>query len=374
MTFRPRTKEEHDLYKCAKFCNEASQSLLEFLPKNRDSQATLANFLEEKINKSGENFFISADFLIRQIRCTDSNLVKQWTGAPANLAWLMVHEQLSNYFCKFVADNWDVELYLIHHVPKSGGTSVCEAVHQQSCFVAYPHTNFNMMIQSTGLLGFGIQLAEFERKSHSDRIYAGGHFNLPDMLGRLGTGVRCRGISLTRSPADSTSSAIRYVWTMVEQDDPQWTHTYPSFDPARLSAVRRDATLSGDPVSLSAMRDIAHTIVQAPEFQENYVDLLSKYYYNHDVKNVFALQSLFSNYPELAPSVDAARDENLICWQLRIDGPVPHLNASLFSHRQLVRAFGNDDTFHAAIAPASPQSSEIYGALCVMRALSAQQP
>jgi hypothetical protein len=119
------------------------------------------------------------------------------------------------------------------------------------------------------------------------------------------------------------------------------------------------------------MREIAGTIMQAAEFQEIYFDLLSKYYYNDDVGDIFALQRLFSDHSDLLPCVDAARDEDLICWQLRVDGPIPRLNASLFSHQHLARAFGGDDAFHAAIAPTSPRSSEIYEALCVIHNLSA---
>jgi hypothetical protein len=225
------------------------------------------------------------------------------------------------------------------------------------------------MTESTGLLGFGLQLAEFESKLRSDRIYVGGHFNLPDMLAKLGKDVRCRGISLTRSPAASMSSAIRYVWTKVEQGDRNWSNAYPSLKATRLGAVRNAATLSKEPTSLTAMRDIALNIMQASEFQENYADLLEKYYYNHEIKNPKSLQCLFADHPELAPSVDAAQDEDLICAQLRIDGPVPRLNTSLFPHPHLARAFGGDDEFHAAIAPSSPRSSEIYGALCVLHTL-----
>jgi len=372
MPFRPKTKDDQELYKCARFCHRIAQTLLEFLPKTRASQATLVMFLREQIAKSGEIFSIGRDFLTQRIGCTDSNLVDGWTATPEELAWLMVHEQLSNYFGRFVIDNWNPEVYLIHHVPKSGGTSVCEVVHQQSCFVAYPHTRFDVMTQSTGLLGFGLQLEEFEQVSRQDRIYVGGHFNLPETLAKFGRDVQCRGISLTRSPVDSVSSAIRYVWTMVEQGNADWTRAYSSLDPEQLRVVRTATTVSQDPDSLTAMRNIAGTIMQAAEFQESYFDLLSKYYYNDNVKDTFALQRLFSDHPELMPCVDATRDEDLICWQLRIDGPIPRLNASLFSPQHLARAFGGSDAFHAVIAPTSPRSSEIFGALCVIQTLSAR--
>src|SRR5271170_2196857 len=102
MTFRPRTAEDDKLYQCAKFCYEISRPLLEFLPKTRESQATVAKFLSEKLARSTKDFSISADFLVRRVGCTDAHLIGKWRAAPSDLAWLMVHEQLSNYFSKFV--------------------------------------------------------------------------------------------------------------------------------------------------------------------------------------------------------------------------------------------------------------------------------
>jgi hypothetical protein len=368
MPFRAKTAEDEALYRCVKFCSRIARPLLEFLPKTREGQATLANYLGEKIAKSGEDFSISVGFLTGRMGCTDAQLTGNWTAAPSDWAWLMVHEQLSNYFCQFVIDNWQTEIFLIHHVPKSGGTSVCAAVYQQSYFVAYPHTSFEAMTGAAGLLGFARQLEEFEGSMRQDRIYIGGHYNLPDMLSRLGDGVQCGGVSLARAPTRSTSSAIRYIWTMVEKEDTHWTDVYPKLEREWLSTVRQGVNRSDDPKFLTEMRKIVEVILQTDEFRENYFDLFSAYYYNNKVNDVFALQKLFCSYPNVTPCVDVARDEDLICWQLHVDGPVPQVNASLFSHEDLARSFGGDNAFHAVIAAPLLRSAEIYGALCMMRA------
>lgn len=369
MPFNAKTKEDDELYRCAKFCHEIVHPLLEVLPRTRESQATLVEFLQKRITESECNFSISKKFLINRVGFSDHDLIDNWNGTPTDLAWLMVHEQLSNYFCRFIIDNWNIEVYLIHNVPKTAGTSVCDAVYRQSWFVAYPQTTFGFMTQTTGLLGFALQLAEFE-ESRPDRLYIGGHYNLPDMLARLGIANRCRGISLTRSPTVTMSSAVRYVWTRVEAGDPNWTEAYPSLDSAKLSSLRDAIITSDDSAVLAAMRSTIEVIMEASQFQENYADLLSKYYYNDEIQDIFSLCRLFDDNRGLTPCIDAARDEDLICRQLGIDGPLPRLNASLFSHRQLARAFGGDDAFGAFIAPASLRSAEIYGALCVLHARS----
>jgi len=276
----------------------------------------------------------------------------------------MVHEQLANYFAKFVIENWDPEVYLIHHVPKSAGTSVSGMVHRQSYFIAYPRTGFAAM---NSLLGFSRQLGEFENHLHTDRIYIGGHYNLPEMVQKLGTSVRRRGVSLTRSPTGSMSSAIRFVWTNVEEGDPFWTAAYPSLDAERLKWVRK-AAVAGDSDGLMEMRKLADAIMESPKFQENYFDLHSKYYYNKDVQDVFALRRLFEDCPDLMPSVDLARDEAAVCGHLGVDGPIPRVNESVFSHKHLALAYGGEAAFIAVIAPAIVRGAEIYGALCMLQA------
>jgi hypothetical protein len=364
MPFRAKTEDDDKLYRCAKFCYEAAKPMLASLPMDRASQRKIVDFLREKIGGANNDFSIDVEFLRRKVGCTDSNLVGRWTASPNDLAWFMVHEQLSDYFPRFVIDNWNPEIYLIHHVPKSAGTSVCEAVHMQSCFVAYPQTGFRLM---KSLLGFGRQLAEFEKQSRTDRIYIGGHFNLPKVLTKLGRDIRCRGISLARAPIASMSSAIRYVWTNVEQGDAYWTNACSSLDPAMLTMVR-EAAVVGNSAGLKAMREISETLLKNGAFQENYFDLFGKYYYDDQVNDLYALRQLFLDNPELVPCTDAARDAELICAQLKIDGALPHLNESLFSHSHLARAFGGDDAFMAAVAPASLQSAEIYGSLCMLYA------
>jgi hypothetical protein len=372
MPFRARSRDDDSVYRCAKLCHDIAGEVLEFLPHTRESQRILVDLLTGRLAASGEDFPINVRYIAETIKCPDEYLIANWRGSYENLAWLMVHEALSHFFARFVLDNWPVEPYLIHHVPKSAGTSLYELIHAQSYFVAYPQTTFSAMCVTSGLVGFPAQLAEFERHStRQDRIYLGGHFNLPSMLDSLGKHGNCQGISLVRSPIESISSAIRYVWTLIEQKDAAWAAAYPSFAPQQLTSIREAATRSDDSAALAAMRETASAILQGALFQENYDELLCQYYYNGKVDDPTTLTGLLEEYRNIVPCIDMARDEELIRWQLRIDGKIPRVNVSLLSHRDLARAFGGDQAFRAAIAPRILRSSEIYGVLCAQHVRSA---
>ncbi len=170
------------LYLVARYCYQAAESRLALLPSTRQSQAILAEFIAETLSESNIDFAIRKQFVVEDIGLKDKALVDGWMGSPHDLGWLMVHEELSNFFLKFAMKKWALEPYLIHYVPRSVGTNVCKAIHDQSYFVAYPTRNFDVMVHNWGLLGFSRQLLEFETVSKHDRIYAGGHFNLPDMV------------------------------------------------------------------------------------------------------------------------------------------------------------------------------------------------
>ena len=115
------------------------------------------------------------------------------------------------------------------------------------------------------------------------------------------------------------------------------------------------------------MREAADTILQAPIFNENYKELLCKYYYNEKICDPVALTSLFGEYRNIIPCIDMVHDEELIREQLRIEGEAPRGDVSLLSYRNLIRAFGGEGPFRTAIAAKIIRSAEIYGALCALR-------
>jgi hypothetical protein len=356
------------LYVIAKFCYAVTLPQLEGLPLTRESQSILVKFLTQKLSESDIDFAISRDFVAETVGCRDENLVGNWSGSASDIAWLMLHEALSNFFVKFAMMKWYLNPYIIHHVPKSAGTSVSTAVYAQSYFVSYPQASFRVMAESRGLLGFSKQVAEFERSSgRRDRIYIGGHFNLPDMVASLGNFGRCRGVTLTRSPVSLMSSALRYVWTRVEEGDNIWTNALPGLVPEHLAAVRKTLSNPDDLMAPARLKPIIVAIMDSPLFRENYDEIFIKYFYNADVNDLVALTRFLRDCGDIFPCVDISRDKDIMFSKLNIKAALPRENTSLLGHGDLVRAFGGEVAFRAALAPRLLASSEIYGVLCALR-------
>jgi hypothetical protein len=283
MPFTAKTPQHAQLYNCARFCYNTVKYDLNDLPKTRESQLILVKRLMAVLKATGVPFTLDKSFVQGVIGIRDASLTEDWNNDLAHLAWLMVHAELSNYFTGFVLENWGVDAYVVHHVPKSAGTSVYELLNRESYFVTFPQRSFHEMCSISGIIGFAQQLHEFEELTTQTRIYVGGHFNLPDMLGRFPDLWRSRGISLARHPAAALSSALRYVWTMVEGGDQAWSAACPSLDAEELKIVREAAANFADATALLAMKKIACVILRCREFRENYEDLLGQYYYNRNV-------------------------------------------------------------------------------------------
>ena len=370
MPFRAKSKDDDSLYRCARRCHAIAGDVLEFLPRTRESQRILVSLLSGKLAASGEEFPISVGFLADTVKCRDQHLLANWQCSFENLAWLMVHEALSNFFGRFVLTNWDCEPYIVHDVPGDTGVYLDELIERRSYFIAHPQITFDAMCVTSGLLGFASQLWRFEQQCRPERLYLSGYLNLPNMLESLDGNGRFQGVSVVRSPLETISWAVRHVWMAVERGDPAWAASYPSLTWQQLAEIREAATGSADPTALAAMREAADLILQGPRFRENYDELFCKCYYNGKINDLSTLIGFFDEYRNIVPCVDAARDAELIRWQLRLDGEIAAEKAETFGHRDLAAAFGGDDAFRTAIAPRILRSAEIYGALCMLRARS----
>jgi len=367
MPFRARSKDDDGLYRCARRCYAIAGNVLEFLPRTRESQRILVNLLSGKLAASGEEFPIGVQFLADTVKCRDQHLLANWQGSFENLAWLMVHEALSNFFGRFVLANWDSEPYVVHHVPENAGANLDKLIKRQSYFIAYPQITFDAMCATSGLLGFASQLWRFEQECRPERLYFSGYMNLPNTLESLDRDGPCQGVSVVRSPVDTISWAVRHVWQLVEHGSPEWTAAYPSLVPQRLTEIRKAATGSTDPAVHAAMREAADVILQAPLFRQNYDELLCKCFYNGQINDLSALIGFFNEHQSIVPCVDETHDAELIRWQLRLDGEIPPTDTDTFLHSDLAAAFGGDDAFRASVAPRILRSAEIYGALCMLR-------
>jgi hypothetical protein len=370
MSFRAKSKDDDSLYRCARRCSTIAGNVLEFLPRTRESQRILVNLLSGKLAASGEEFPISVEFLADTVKCRDQHLLANWQCSFENLAWLMVHEALSNFFGRFVLANWDCEPYIVHYVPADAGLNLDELIERQSYFAAHPQVTFDAMCATSGLLGFASQLWRFEQQCRPERLYLSGYANLPNTVEGLEGNGTYQGVSIVWSPVEAISRAIRHVWMSIERDDPAWAAACPSLASQRLAEIREASTGSPEPVALAAMREAADVILQAPRFRESYDELLCKCYFNGTINDLSAVIGFFDRHHSIVPCTDAARDAELIRRQLRLDGEIAAARTDTFGHGDLATAFGGEEAFRAAIAPRILRSAEIYGALCMLRARS----
>jgi hypothetical protein len=370
MPFRAKSKDDDSLYRCARRCYAIAGNVLEFLPRTRESQRILVNLLSGRLAASGEEFPIGVEFLADTVKCRDQHLLANWQCSFENLAWLMVHEALSNFFGTFVLANWDCEPYVVHYVPADAGLNLDKLIERESYFVAHPQITFDAMCATSGLLGFASQLWRFEHHCRPERLYLSGYPNLPTTLENLDGNGTYQGVSIVRSPAEAISWAIRHVWMSIERDDPAWAAAYPSLASQRLAEIHEAARGSTELVALAAMRETADAILQAPRFRESYDELLCKCYYSAKINDLSAVIGFFDRHRSIVPCVDAARDAELIRRQLQLDGEIAAEKTNTFGHGDLAAAFGGEDAFRTAIAPRILRSAEIYGALCMLRARS----
>lgn len=355
------------LYALAKLCFSVTLSFLPSLPRTRASQARLVDFLEPQITDCGIDLRFPKEFLAQTIGFQDANFIESWGGTARDVAWLMLHETLSNFFVEFAMWHWQPDLYIIHHVPKCAGTSVNRAMHEQSRFIAYPQTGFEMMVDGNGLLGFATQVFRFGQLRDRSKLYVGGHFNLPRMISRLGIYGRCKGVTLIRSPDALISSALRFVWTRLEQEDRHVTGLYPALNPATLRKTREDLSRSrGIPErsTVIAVETIMRTIIDSPQFQSEYNEIFVQYFCDDKICNVHDVEKYLSGCGEIIPCINPNEDSSLLSDYL--DTPnlaIPRDNVSTFTHSDLARCMGGEAALREVLASRIETSSRIYEVL-----------
>jgi hypothetical protein len=331
------------------------------LPLTRDGQKQLAGLLEPAI--SAHDYRITRDFLAAEVRLRDSSLLSDWSGTPAQLAWLMVHEELSNYFERYAIQRWEPEVLLLHHIPKTAGTSVYKFLEQSGYFVAFPQRSFQEMAKTYGLLGFSGQLAQYQSKNSQNRIYLGGHYNLPDKVDRLGIFGSCRGVILCRQPTDILGSAMRYIWTKAEGGDDEIAGRYDigGLDGAELTAIRANAECGKS--DNNRLSHLLMTIVESDAFRLDFDEVYVKYLYNGTVNTPNLLFRYLMGCGNLFPSLNARLDEQVALKALNVKGSLPRSNVSVLSHGILVQAFGGSDSFEALARARMRESIRIYEVL-----------
>lgn len=363
----PSAKDLQQLYELAVYCRGVAAPHLTALAPTRESQRKLVSLLKGAIVSSGRDFGISKEFLSRVVMLRDKNLLGSWCASPEQLAWLMVHEGLSAFFGQYAIQRWDPEVFLMHHVPESPGAGISELLSQHGYFVAYPQTTFEVMCESYGLLGFSAQLEMFENVYRMDRIYIGGHYNLPDTVRTLGIFGRCQGVTLCSSPVTIVSSAVRSIWTRIENGDVSATGLYglDGIQGGELTRLREALSTTGR--VQHRMTELLLTIMTSAQFRAEFDEIYVPYFYNHDIYSVDSLAEYMAECATLFPATDSVRDMRHTLACLKVDGLVPEASAPVLSERDLFQAMGGAKTFVAMIEPRMLESMRIYDSFVRLR-------
>jgi hypothetical protein len=346
------------LYALATFCFGVASEMLAAAPPTRQTQKALVELLTQALET--HSFQISREFLVKEVMLRDRSLVGSWSASPEQLAWLMVHEEMSDFFVAFALHYWEAEPFFVHHVPKAAGTSVNALLREQGWFVAFPQDSFEAMVGSNGALGFASQLAFFEKRSQGSRIYIGGHYNLPTMVRRLKLFGRCRGVTLCRPPGGIISSAIRYVWTRIERGDEGFAGLYglQGMSGVELSLLRTNMN-SGASIR-ERLKNLITIIMDSRQFSAEYDEIYMKYFYNHEIDTPELLSDYLSECGNLYRSSDLAHSEAATLAALEVSGSLPRVNVSSFSEQQLFDVMGGEDQFATIVKSRMVESERIY--------------
>jgi hypothetical protein len=360
------TKDIQQLGEVAALCYRTALPLLETLPRTRESQQKLVKALEPAFASAG--FTISTEFLIEEVMLSDQRLLDGWSSSPRQLAWLMLHEQMSDYFVRYAMHRWNPDAFLVHHVPKAAGTSVNHLLNQSRYFVSFPQTSFKIMMQSRGLIGFASQFMQFDRRYRQDRIYIGGHYNLPDTVSTLKMFGRCQGVTLCRPPLEIMSSAVRYIWTRIEGGDAVIAQQYgvAGVDGEQLRGLRE--ALDTPAQVASRVGELLNTIMDSAQFRSEYDDIYVRYFYNHEIDTPDLLLEYLLECGDLFPSLDPRNDGRLTLAALGVEGDLPQSNVSVFPERHLLRAMGGAESFRALALGRMAESMRIFEVLVKLRA------
>jgi hypothetical protein len=348
----------------AEFAYRVASPILELRAPARKLQEAVADLLMSAFLHSEMNLLISRDFLVHEVCLKDCDLLSTWESTPKNIAWLMVHEDLSAYFTRYAIRYWEPEIFLVHHVPKSAGTSLNALLNEQLWFVTYPQTTFEVMCQSYGILGFASQLVMFETLYQKDRIYVGGHYNLPETVANLAISPDCHGVSLCRPPRAIVSSAIRYIWTRIENGDDDLASLYglDGIDAMELHKLRSETDL--DDKFIKAISEICRSISVSSQFRSEYEEIYVKYFYNNSVNKPKILNEYLRSLKNFVISLDFFRDKSKVLSALKISGSVKRTNVSLLSEEALHLSFGGKEKFINFADSLMPESQKIYELLC----------
>lgn len=312
------------------------------------SQISMVEAIESILASSEKKFEISKRLVEVILDGYDEKLLSEWDSGPTTLAWLAVHPQLSNAAPLLVPMMTGVPVYLLHHVPKSAGTTVNKLLYKRGVFCHFPVSGVEEMISNFGTTAFNNLYSEYDASDKSDqRFYVGGHYNLPGAIIRNRLDDSVQGITICRSPEAIIRSALRYTWTKLSNETPEAVIQLETRGRDELTHVRQ--RIEDHDVSIYGLAcEILEDILNSGSFQSQYAKPLTQYYTGHGVETTADLRDFFRKYSEIRPVIDLNKDADLLQRELKIDVRGQRHNASFF----------DDQTFSDMIAK-QPRISQI---------------
>ncbi len=218
----------------------------------------------------------------------------------AKLGWLITHPLfVDNLF--FVPGLAPVDSHaLLHHVPKTGGTSLNHFLVRQvpSAYLLFPCMTYSDLVAMGGAL-FGADLLNelSARPRHS--LVLGGHFNLSIALRRAGRrDLRC--VSLFGDPDRLLSSGLRH-YLSIAAADPLFArgHGLTDAHAETVASIVRDGAHGSD----ASMRDIVDRMLASHGFRAHFRDPLARWFLPPDTERYGARLAKFESLVATAASL-----------------------------------------------------------------------
>ena len=224
-------------------------------------------------------------------------------ATEAGIGWLLTHPRFVDQL--FYAPgllSCDARA-LLHHVPKTGGTSLnlYVAQHVSDAYLFFPCTTFGDQVALGGALA-GVDIVNELSSRPRSRLVMGGHYNLADAVRRSGfKRVRC--VSLYGAPDRLLSSGLRRYLSIAASDG----HFAQSLglDDASRSGLAR--ALAGDGPAIGEARAWVDRVLSSGAFRDHFQDPLSRW----------CLPTGFTQYRARLASFESlmAKTESFVCYE-----------------------------------------------------------
>lgn len=307
--------------------------LTSLIPHSMEACCATASVIEEMI--SSRKIFIDAALLNDILGPRIYEALPNGCDDPHKLAWCLMSPAMSDRFPAFAIKYLNSEPVIMHHVPKSGGTSIAQALIDSGNYITWKIYDWADQHRMFGYVGFPSILQEFMIMNRS-RFIIGGHYNLAHRISEFGLNKSISGITILRDPFTIVESALRYVWGIIDQ--PALYSHYDDVD-LDLAIHIRERIISNEYVGRDEVEFVVKAIAHSKQFYSEYYKPLSRYYLSGAVEDSIALGEMLREMPNLWPVIDI--NDNLALVKGAGVEYIPKRNVSAISRQRLNEIVGD---------------------------------